>query len=72
MPTGVARFKTRSLVVVMYGGPMMVVCSEAVMMLRVIVIRVCVDVQPRDLAGHSGQGQPEQDRYEATHHRECI
>ena len=47
----------------------MLVCSQAVMMLRMIVIDVRVDVQPRALAGRTGQGKPEQDCYEATHYR---
>ena len=63
MEGGVARLQLRCLVVVvvMCGGPMMLVCRNAVMVLRMLVIRVLVDVQCRDLAGGRGQDQSEQD-----------
>ena len=41
----------RVVVVMMRGGPIMLVCGKAVMVLRMIVIRVLVNVQRRDLAG---------------------
>lgn len=47
--------------VVVRGGPMMLVCGKAVIVLRMIVIGVLVDVQRRDLAGGRGQDQTEQD-----------
>jgi len=47
--------------VMVRGGPMMLVCGKAVTVLRMIVICVLVDVQRRDLAGGGGQDQSEQD-----------
>jgi hypothetical protein len=47
--------------VVVRGGPMMLVCGKAVMVLRMVVIGVLVDVQRRDLAGGRRQDQSEQD-----------
>jgi hypothetical protein len=47
--------------IVVRGGPMMLVCGKAVMVLRVTVICVLVDVQRRDLAGDRGQDQSEED-----------
>ena len=63
MEAGVARLQTHCLLVlvVVRGGPMMLVCGKAVMVLRMIVICVLVDVQRRDLAGGRGQDQSEQD-----------
>ena len=75
MEAGVAGFKVRRTIVliVMRFGPMMLVCSEPVAVLRVIVIGVQVDVQRRDLAGGRGQDQCEQDSCEAAHHHhECM
>ena len=51
MLTGVARFKTGSGRRGDTGGLLMLVCSQAVMMLRMIVIVYCVDVQGRYPAG---------------------
>ena len=48
--------------VVVRRCPMMLVCSQTVMVLRMIVIGVCVGVQRRDLAGGRGQDQSEQYR----------
>ena len=53
--------------VVMRRGPLMLVCSEPVMVLGMIVIGVLVDVQRRDLAGGRGQDQSEKERAEAMH-----
>ena len=63
MQAGVARLQMHRVMVlvVMRGGPMMLVCGKAVMVLRMIVIGVLVDVQRRDLAGGRGQDQSEQD-----------
>ena len=47
--------------VVVRGGPLMLVCGKAVLVLGMIVICVLVDVQRRDLAGGRGQNQSEQD-----------
>jgi len=47
--------------VVVRGGSMMLVCGKAVMVLRMIVIRVLVDVQRRNLAGGRGHDHCEQD-----------
>ena len=46
---------------------MMLVCSQPMMMLGMIVIRVQVDVQRRDLAAAQGQDRDEQDRDIAMH-----
>ena len=46
-------------IVVVRGGPKMLVCGKAVMVLRMIVIGVLVDVQRRDLARGRGQDQSE-------------
>ena len=63
MEAGVAGLQMRRLMVlvVVRGGPMMLVCGKAVVVLRMIVICVLVHVQRRDLAGGRGQGQCEQD-----------
>ena len=63
MLAGVARLQMHRVMVlvVVRGGPMMLVCGKAVMVLRMIVIGVLVDVQRRDLAGGRGQDQSEQD-----------
>jgi hypothetical protein len=53
--------------VVVRGGPMMLVCGKAMTVLRMIVICVLVDVQRRDLAGGRGQDQSEQNRNGAMH-----
>ena len=58
--------------VVVRGGPMMLVSRKAVMVLRMIVICVVVDVQRGDLAGGRGKDQSEQDSCEAIHHHECM
>jgi hypothetical protein len=63
MLSGVARLELRCLMVlvVVRGGPLMLVCGKAVLVLGMIVIYVLVDVQRRDLAGGRGQNQSEQD-----------
>ena len=63
MEAGVAGLQMNRviLLVVVLGGPTMLVCGKAVMVLRMIVICVLVDVQRRDLAGGRGQDQSEQD-----------
>ena len=57
------------IVVMMRGGPMMLVCGKAVTVFRMIVTGVLVDVQRGDLAGGRGQDQPEQD---SCHQHECM
>ena len=53
----------RVMVLVMVrGGPMMLVCGKAVMVFRMVVICVLVDVQRGDLTGGRGQDQSEQKR----------
>jgi len=61
---GVAGFQMHHIMVliVVRGGPMMLVRGKAVMVLGMIVICVLVDVQRRNLAGDRGQDQSEQDR----------
>lgn len=63
MLAGVARLEMHCVMVllVVRGGPTMLVCSKAVVVLGMIVICVLVDVQRRDLAGSRGQDQSEQD-----------
>ena len=70
----VARLQMRRIIVVvmMLCWPMMLVCSEPVMVLGMIVIGVCVDVQRGDLAGRPGPDQCEQYRYHARHNPECM
>ena len=65
----VARFQMlRIIVFVMVRCcPMMVVCSEPMMVFRMIVIVVGVDVQRGDLAGRPGPDQCEQYRHHARH-----
>lgn len=65
----VARLQMHHVIVlvVMRGGPIMLVRSEPVTMLRMIVIGVRVDVQRRDLAGRRGQAQSEQNGDAAVH-----
>jgi hypothetical protein len=58
--------------VVVRGGPLMLVCGKAVLVLGMIVICVLVDVLRRELAGGRGQNQSEQDRCEAMHRYECM
>jgi hypothetical protein len=58
--------------VVVRGGPMMLVYGKAVMVLRMIVIGVLVDVQRRDLAGGRGQHESEQDSCNPIHDHECM
>jgi hypothetical protein len=53
--------------VLMRDGSMMLVCSEAVMVLGMIVTGVLVDMERRDLPGGRGHDKSEQDRYEALH-----
>jgi hypothetical protein len=63
MEAGVARLQMHCLVVllVVRGGPMMLVCGKTVIVLGMIVIGVLVDVQRRDLGGGRGQDQSEHD-----------
>jgi hypothetical protein len=63
MEAGIAGLQMNRVIVlvVVRGGPTMLVCGKAVMVLRMIVICVLVDVQRRDLAGRRGQDQSEQD-----------
>jgi hypothetical protein len=63
MEAGVAGLQMHRFIVliVVRGGPRMLVCGKAVMVLRVNVICVLVDVQRRDLAADRGQDQSEED-----------
>jgi hypothetical protein len=74
MDAGLAGFEVRRTIVliVMGCGAMMLVRSEAVVVLRMIVIRVVVDVQRRDLARGRGQNQSKEDRERAVHKAECM
>jgi hypothetical protein len=74
MNAGVAGLQMHRLtvLVVVRGGSMMLVCGEPVMVRRMIVSCVQVDVQRRDLAGGRGHNQSEQDSCEAIHHHECM
>jgi hypothetical protein len=67
MLPGVARFQMHHLIVMVAHGPLVLVYCEPVMVLRMVVIRVRVDVQRRDLAAGRGQDEPEQDRHDAMH-----
>jgi hypothetical protein len=74
MEAGVAGFKVRRAVVLvlMRFGPMMLVRSEPMAVLRVMVIGVQVDVQRRDLARGRGQDECEQESCQAVHHHESM
>lgn len=67
MLPGLARFQMRPIVVAGRFGMVMAVGGGAVAVLGVVVVRVEMDVQRRDLAGRGRQGQPEQDRWQAVH-----
>ena len=69
MKAGVAGLKLHRVMVlvVVRGGPKMLVYGKTVMVLRMIVIGVLVDVQRRDLAGGRGQEQSEQNCKWAMH-----
>ena len=69
MPSRVAGLQMHRIIVlvVLRSGPMMLVCSEPVMVLGMFVIGVLVNVQRRDLAGGRGQDQSENERPETMH-----
>jgi hypothetical protein len=69
----VARLEMRRVIVgvVMRRWPMLV-CSQPVMVLGMVMIGICVNVQRGDLAGRPGPDQCEQHRRHARHNPECI
>jgi hypothetical protein len=74
MEPGLAGFKVYRtiLLIVMRCGSMMLVRGQSVVVLRMVVIRVQVDVQRRDLAGGRGQDQSEEERDRTVHKTECM
>jgi hypothetical protein len=74
MEAGVAGFEVRRtiILIVMRCGSVVFVRGEPVVMLRMVVVGVCVDVQRRDLPGCRGHNQSEQSSCEAIHHDECM
>jgi hypothetical protein len=69
----VARLEVRRVIVgvMMLCWPMLV-CSQPVVVLGMVVIRVGVDVQRGDLAGRPSPDHCEQHRHHAWHNSECM
>ncbi len=72
MLSGVARFHTLPIAIVLRGRPMMLVCGRPVIVLGMIVIGIRVDVQRRDLARRCGHDRSDEERDEAMHKPHCM